>query len=81
MMNRLPHLAQRMFNVPVAIAPAKAEVIIAALADRLGIAHMFRANGEPSRSRQWHSTMTAKCFQHRDPTAAIRDMISSKAWR
>jgi signal peptide peptidase SppA len=46
-MNRLPHLAQRMFNVPVAIAPAKAEVIIAALADRLGVAHMFRANGEP----------------------------------
>lgn len=45
-MNRLPHLAQRMFNVPVAIAPAKAEVIIAALADRLGVAHMFRANGE-----------------------------------
>lgn len=35
-----------MFNVPVAIAPAKAEVIIAALADRLGVAHMFRANGE-----------------------------------
>jgi capsid assembly protease len=45
-MNRLPHLAQRMFNVPLAIAPAKAEVIIAALADRLGVAHMFRATGE-----------------------------------
>src|ERR1700744_5232155 len=42
MMNRLPHLAQRMFNVPVALHPAKAEVIIAALADRLGVAHMFR---------------------------------------
>lgn len=45
-MNRLPHLAQRMFNVPVAISPAKAEVIIAALADRLGVAHMFRAGGD-----------------------------------
>jgi signal peptide peptidase SppA len=45
-MNRLPHLAQRIFNVPVAIAPAKAEVIIAALADRLGVAHLFRAGGE-----------------------------------
>lgn len=45
-MNRLPHLAQRIFNTPVAIAPAKAEVIIAALADRLGVAHMFRASGE-----------------------------------
>jgi signal peptide peptidase SppA len=45
-MNRLPHLAQRMFNVPLMIAPSKAEVIIAALADRLGVAHMFRASGE-----------------------------------
>jgi signal peptide peptidase SppA len=47
MMNRLPHLAQRIFNTPVAIATAKAEVIVAALADRLGVAHMFRAGGEP----------------------------------
>lgn len=46
MNNRLPHLAQRMFNTPVALHPAKAEVIIAALADRLGVAHMFRG-GEP----------------------------------
>lgn len=45
-MNRLPHLSQRMFNVPVAISPAKAEIIIAALADRLGVAHMFRPGGE-----------------------------------
>jgi len=45
-MNRLPFLSQRMFNTPVAIHPAKAEVIIAALADRIGVAHMFRANGE-----------------------------------
>jgi signal peptide peptidase SppA len=46
MLRRLPHLAQRVFNVPVAIAPAKAEIIIAALADRLGVAHMFRSTGE-----------------------------------
>jgi signal peptide peptidase SppA len=41
MNNRLPHLAQRLFNRPVAIHPDKAEVIIAALADRLGVAHLF----------------------------------------
>ena len=41
MINRLPHLAQRLFNTPVAIDPAKAEVIMAALADRLGIARLF----------------------------------------
>ena len=44
-MNRLPYLSQRIFNTPVAIHPAKAEVIIAALADRLGVAHMFRDDG------------------------------------
>lgn len=45
-MNRLPFLSQRMFNTPVAIHPGKAEVIIAALADRLGVASMFRPGGE-----------------------------------
>jgi signal peptide peptidase SppA len=45
MMN-YPHLAQRMFNVPLAIHPAKAEVVMAALADRFGIAKLFRADGQ-----------------------------------
>lgn len=39
---RFPHLAQRLFNVPLAITPDKAEIIMAALADRLGIVHLFR---------------------------------------
>ena len=41
-MTNFPHLAQRLFNTPVAIHPHKAEVVMAALADRLGISHMFR---------------------------------------
>jgi signal peptide peptidase SppA len=41
-MNHFPHLAQRLFNTPIAIHPGKAEVVMAALADRLGIAHLFR---------------------------------------
>lgn len=41
-MSRLPHLAQRMFNTPIAIQPQKAEIVVAALADRLGVTHMFR---------------------------------------
>ncbi|MFH5923838.1 S49 family peptidase [Roseomonas xinghualingensis] len=41
-MTSFPHLAQRLFNVPIAIHPQKAEVVMAALADRLGIASMFR---------------------------------------
>lgn len=46
-MNRLTHLAQRIFNCPVAIEPAKAAVIVAALAQRLGIAHLVNVSGEP----------------------------------
>lgn len=39
------HLAQRLFNTPLAIHPGKAEVILAALADRLGIAHVTVEGG------------------------------------
>lgn len=41
-MNHLPHLAQRIFNTPLAIHPGKAEVIVAALADRLGVSSIMR---------------------------------------
>ncbi|WP_321904396.1 S49 family peptidase [Paraburkholderia tropica] len=41
-----PHLATRLFNVPLAITPHKAEIVIAALADRLGIAQLFRPDGD-----------------------------------
>ena len=34
---RFPHLAQRLFNVPLAIHPRKTEIVMAALAGRLGI--------------------------------------------
>lgn len=36
-MNRLPHLAQRWFNTPLAIHPRKAEVAIHAIGSRFGI--------------------------------------------
>lgn len=42
MTHRLGFLAQRLFNTPLALAPDKAEVIVAALAERFGIA---RING------------------------------------
>jgi signal peptide peptidase SppA len=41
-----PHLATRLFNVPIAITPDKAEIVMAALADRFGITRLFRANGD-----------------------------------
>ncbi|BET09426.1 S49 family peptidase [Pandoraea sputorum] len=46
-MNNLPFLAQRLFNTPLAITPAKAEMVMAALADRFGITKLFRASGQP----------------------------------
>lgn len=42
---RFAHLAQRLFNVPIAIHPAKAEVVMAALAERLGITSMTQLDG------------------------------------
>jgi signal peptide peptidase SppA len=44
-MTNYPHLAQRLFNTPLAITPGKVEIIMAALADRFGIAKLFRADG------------------------------------
>lgn len=39
----LPHLAQRLFNTPLALHPQKAEVVMAALSDRFGITQISRA--------------------------------------
>ncbi|MDR3513774.1 MAG: S49 family peptidase [Caulobacteraceae bacterium] len=43
-MQRFGHLAQRLLNAPLAIHPRKAEVIVAALADRLNIAVVHMAD-------------------------------------
>ena len=45
-MQRFGHLAQRLFNVPLMIHPQKAEVIMAALADRIGIASIVNVHGD-----------------------------------
>jgi signal peptide peptidase SppA len=44
-MNMLPRLAQRVLNAPLLLHPRKAEIVIAALADRLGIAQVVRLDG------------------------------------
>ena len=40
-MSRLPWLAQKLLNRPLALHPAKAEIVIAAMADRMGVTHLF----------------------------------------
>ncbi|WP_233863491.1 S49 family peptidase [Paraburkholderia adhaesiva] len=47
---RFGHLAQRLFNVPLAIHPAKAEIIVAALAERLGIVQIDTGERMPARA-------------------------------
>jgi ClpP class serine protease len=42
---RFPFIAQRLFNVPLMITPHKAEIIVAALAERLGIAQLQGLDG------------------------------------
>jgi signal peptide peptidase SppA len=45
MNSQLPRLAQRIFNTPLMLHPRKAEVVIAALADRMGISQIQRLDG------------------------------------
>lgn len=45
-MTHFAHIAQRLFNVPLAIHPRKAEMVVAALAERLGLASLVRMNGD-----------------------------------
>jgi signal peptide peptidase SppA len=45
-MNRFPHLCQKLFNTPLAIHPHKAEIVMAALADRLGVTQLLRQGPE-----------------------------------
>jgi signal peptide peptidase SppA len=44
-MNRFAHLSQRLFNCPLVIHPRKAEVVIASLAERLGITRIVQLDG------------------------------------
>ena len=50
---RFPHLAQRLFNQPVAILPAKAEIVMAAVADRFGVTHLFSGGRPVGLSYDW----------------------------
>lgn len=53
MTKNLPHIATRLFNTPLAIAPGKLEVIMAALADRFGLTRVFRMDGSTVALNMW----------------------------
>ncbi|MBV2161411.1 S49 family peptidase [Achromobacter denitrificans] len=50
---RFAHLGQRLFNTPLAIRQDKAEVIMAALAERLGVSQIMRLDGANLRPMAW----------------------------
>lgn len=52
-MSLFPQLSQRVFNTPIMIHPGKAEVIVAALASRLGVAKISWANGASFAAHEW----------------------------
>jgi signal peptide peptidase SppA len=52
-MNRLPFLSQRLFNTPLAIHPRRAEVVIGALAERMGVVSLTRLSGESLSIQAW----------------------------
>jgi ClpP class serine protease len=61
-MSRLPRLSQRLFNVPLMIHPRKAEVVVAALFERLGVASMLRLEGD-------HTVVVPMAFDEDDDFA------------
>lgn len=66
MTRQLPHLAQRLFNTPLAILPDKAEVVMAALADRFGVAHLFAGGADVLAARQSMLDMDGSAGPRRD---------------
>lgn len=49
MHHSFPYLAQRIFNVPIAIHPEKAEIIVSALGERLGVTNIIHGKGNSVR--------------------------------
>jgi ClpP class serine protease len=45
-MNSMPRIAGRLFNTPIALKPEKAEMLVAVLAERLGVARLDRMDAE-----------------------------------
>ena len=46
-MSNFAHFASRVFNVPLMIHPQKAEIIVAALGERLGVVNIINQDGMP----------------------------------
>jgi len=64
------HLSSRLFNTPLAIHPRKAEIVVASLADRLGITSICRSDGMAIKPQAWFDDdddFSRKRSTHVDP--------------
>jgi ClpP class serine protease len=78
MSNRLPFIAQRMFNRPLAITPEKAEIVVAALAERLGVIQLNRLDGS---ARKFADESITIIEEHDEPEPVRRgyDLVDGVA--
>lgn len=75
---KFAHMAQRLFNVPLAIRREKAEVIMAALMDRLGVSQIARLEGgrlKPMAYDEWDDGYDSFSREGRVPDPGY-DMIA-----
>jgi len=78
-MTHFANVMQRMFNTPVMIRQEKAEMIVAALADRLGIASLQRMDGSAMTSVEMNA-MAAVGRRERRVESRMFDVVDNVAW-
>lgn len=78
-MTQFAHIMQRMFNTPVMIRQDKAEMIVAALSERLGVARFDRLDGSAMTSIEMNQ-MAAVGRRERRAERRMFDMVDNVAW-
>lgn len=78
-MTHFAHVMQRMFNTPVMIRQDKAEMIVAALSERLGITRFDRMDGSAMTSVEMNE-MAAVGRSERRPERKMFDLVANVAW-
>ncbi|MDD2794371.1 S49 family peptidase [Acidocella sp.] len=78
-MNNFPHLAARVFNRPVAIHPQKAEIIVSAIADRLGVSRIVGGNHDFQSLSFGNLQTSEQAFGEGDPNDRGYDAVGGVA--
>ena len=73
----LPHLAQRLFNTPLALHPSKAEVIMASVMDRFGIT---KIESSLAMDDDWYSFDDNRGRESRNGKRAARTVLTGMCY-